>query len=87
MEIVYRSNGAAVEGIADRNGHRKKEGGKGKVSVGEVHKPKVRVASDNSPKHVLPQRFVSVVSEEKQKITEFFPDTTVYYYIKTRVTN
>ena len=30
LEIVYRANGAAVEGLADRNGHRKKEVGKGK---------------------------------------------------------
>ena len=30
LEIVYRTNGAAVEGIADRNGHRKKEVGKRK---------------------------------------------------------
>ena len=50
LEIVYRGNGAAVEGIADRNGHRKKEVAKGKVSVGEVHEPKMRVESANSPK-------------------------------------
>ena len=30
LEIVYRTNGAAVEGLADRNRHRKKEVGKGK---------------------------------------------------------
>ena len=30
FEIVYRANGAAVEGLADRNGHKKKEVGKGK---------------------------------------------------------
>ena len=30
LEIVYRANSAAVEGLADRNGHRKKEVGKGK---------------------------------------------------------
>ena len=30
LEIVYRENGAAVEGLSDRNGHRKKEVGKGK---------------------------------------------------------
>ena len=27
LEIVYRANGAAVGGIADRNGHKKKEVG------------------------------------------------------------
>ena len=29
LEIVYRANGAAVEGLADRNGHRCKEVGEG----------------------------------------------------------
>ena len=32
LEIVYRANGAAVEGVADRNGHRCKEIGEG-ISV------------------------------------------------------
>ena len=30
LEIVYHANGAAVEGLADRNGHRCKEVGEGK---------------------------------------------------------
>ena len=30
LEIVYRENGAAVEGLADRNGHRRKVVGRGK---------------------------------------------------------
>ena len=30
LEIVYLSNGAAVEGLADRNGHRRKVVGEGK---------------------------------------------------------
>ena len=30
LEIVYRTNGAAVEGLADRNGHRRKVVGEGK---------------------------------------------------------
>ena len=29
LEIVYRANGAAVEGISDRNGNRRKEEGEG----------------------------------------------------------
>ena len=50
LEIVYRENGGAVEGLADRNGHSRKVVGKGKVSDVEVHGTKVRVASANSPK-------------------------------------
>ena len=35
LEIVYRENGALVEGLADRNGHRRKVVGEGKsVSSG-----------------------------------------------------
>ena len=30
LEIVYLANGAAVEGLADRNGHRQKVVGEGK---------------------------------------------------------
>ena len=30
LEIIYRANGAAVEGLADRNGHRRKVVGEGK---------------------------------------------------------
>ena len=30
LEIVYRVNGAAAEGLADKNGHRRKEVGEGK---------------------------------------------------------
>ena len=31
LEIVYRTNGTSVDGIADINGHRKKEVGKEKI--------------------------------------------------------
>ena len=31
LEIVYRENGAAVEGLSDRNGHRRKVVGEGKI--------------------------------------------------------
>ena len=30
LEIFYRANGAAVEGLADKNGHRRKVVGEGK---------------------------------------------------------
>ena len=31
LKIVYRANGAAVEGLADRNGHRQKVVGEGEI--------------------------------------------------------
>ena len=37
LEIVYRKNYSSIEGIADRNGHRKKEVGEGEsVSWGST---------------------------------------------------
>ena len=48
--MVYHANEAAVEGLADSNRHRRKVVGQGKMSVGEVHGPKVRGVSANSPK-------------------------------------
>ena len=50
LNILYRASGAAVEGLSDRNVHRRKLVGEGNVSVGGVHKPKVRGTSANSTK-------------------------------------
>ena len=50
LEIVYCTNEAAVDRLSGSNGHRQKVVGEGKVSVGEVHGPKVRGASEKSPK-------------------------------------
>ena len=55
LEIVYHANGAVFEGLSDINGDKKRRWAKGKVSVGVLHKPKVRVAKANSPKYVLLQ--------------------------------
>ena len=53
LENFYRANGAAVEGLAGRNGHRRKVvGERGGVSWGGAQ-TKVRGASANSPKYVL----------------------------------
>ena len=50
LEIVYLANGAATEGLADSNGHRRKLLGEGKsVSWGGA-RTKVRGASVNAPK-------------------------------------
>ena len=85
LEIVYRENGAAVEGLADRNGHRKKEVGKGKsVSWGGA-KIKGEVCEYELTKNMFfHSDFLKLRHKKKWKITEFFPDTTVFYYLKTR---
>ena len=50
LEIFYCANEDAVERIYDRNVHKRKVVGEVKVSVGEVHGPKVRDESVNLPK-------------------------------------
>ena len=83
LEIVYRENGAAVERLADRNGHRRKVLGKGKSvrwSDVEVHGPKVRIAGANSPKKMLFHSDLMKMCPMKiRNISEFFPDITVFY--------
>ena len=49
FEIFYLANVAAVEGLADRNGHIRKVVGEGKSVSWGGHGPKVRGASANSP--------------------------------------
>ena len=50
LESVYCANGAAIEGLADRNSHKQKVLDEEKMSSGKVHGTKVRGASANSPK-------------------------------------
>ena len=51
LENFYQKNGAAVEGLADRNGHRRKlVGEEKKCQLGEINGPKLRGASVNSSK-------------------------------------
>ena len=85
LEIVYRENGAAFEGLADSNGHRLRLVGEGKsVSWGGA---RTKGTTRTHKKYVLSQLSVEVLSEEKHNITEFFLDTTVFYDYKTRVAN
>ena len=79
LEIVYRANGAAVEGIADINGHRYKEEGEGGIfslggaqTKGEVHECEL------IKNMFLHSDFLKLCHKKKRKITEFFPDTTVF---------
>ena len=53
LEILYRENGAAVEGLADRNGHRRKVVGKGK-SVRCGGAPTTREACECALAHKMP---------------------------------
>ena len=88
LEIVYRSNGAEVEGLADRNGHRRKVVGERKiVSWGGVRTKGKGHECELTKNMFLHSDMLKLCLKKKWKINEFFPDTTVFYDYKTRVAN
>ena len=79
LEIVYRANGAAVEGLADRNGHRRKVVGEGKsVSWGGARTKGKGRKCKRTKNMFLHSDLLNLCLKKKRKINEFFPDTTVY---------
>ena len=80
LKIVYRANGAAVEGLADRSGHRRKEVGE----VGSVSWGGARIKGGVREYKLTKKMFfrtdlLQLYLKKKRKITEFFSDTTVFY--------
>ena len=66
LKIVYLENGASVQGLADRNGHRRNVVGEGKsVSWGGARTKGKGARVRTHQKDVLSQGSVEVVSEEK----------------------
>ena len=80
LEIFYRENGAAVEGIADRNGHRKKEVGKGNsVSWGGARTKGEGCECELTKNMFFHSDLLKLCHIKQRKITDFFLDTTVFY--------
>ena len=80
LEIVYRVNGAAVEGLEDRNGHRCKEVGEGKSFSWGGARTKGEGCKCELTKNVLfHSDLLKLCHTKRRKITEFFPDTTIFY--------
>ena len=81
LEFVYCANGAAVEGLADRNGQRRKVLGEGKsVSWGGARtKGKGRECKITKNMFLHSDMF-KFCMKKKYNIADFFPDTTVFYY-------
>ena len=80
LEIVYLENGAAVEGIADSNGHRRKVLGERKsVSWGGAQTKGKGRECKLTNKMFLHSDLLKLCLKKKRKINEFFPDTTVFY--------
>ena len=88
LEIGYRVNGAAVEGLADRNGHRRKVVGEGKsVSWGGARNKGKGRECKLTKTIFLHIDLLKLCLEKKHNISEFFSDTTVLYHQKTCVAN
>ena len=80
LEIVYLANGAAVEGLADRNGHRRKVVGDGKsVSWGGARTKGKRRECELTKKMFLHSDLLKLCLKKKRKTNEFLPDTTMFY--------
>ena len=80
LEIVYRVNGAEVMGIADRNGHRCNEVGEGEsVSWGGARTKGEGRKCELTKNMFFHSDLLKLCHKEKRKLTEFFPDTTVFY--------
>ena len=83
LEIVYRANGAAVEGLASRNGDRQKVVGEGKsVSWGGARTKGKGREYKLTKKMFLHSDLLNLCLKKKHNISEFLPDTTVFTIIK-----
>ena len=85
LEILYSANGASVEAMSDRNGHRRKVVGEVKsVSWGgaqtEGKERKCKLTKNIS----LHSDMLKLCLKKKHNITDFFPDTKTIYDSKTR---
>ena len=79
LEIVYRANGAAVEGLADRNGHRRKVVGEGKsVSCGGAQNKGKGRKYELTKNMFLHSDMLKLCLKKKHNITDLFPDTTFF---------
>ena len=83
LEIVYQANGAGVEGLADRNRHRKEEVGEGKsVSWGDARTKVEGRECKITIKMFFHNDLLHLSLKKIRKITDFFPATTVFCDLK-----
>ena len=80
LESVYRENGAAVEGLDDRNGHRRKVLCKGKsVRCGGARTKGEGCECELSKKMLFHSYLLKLCLMKRRKISDLFLDTTVFY--------
>ena len=79
LEIFYRTNGSTVEGLADRNGHRRKVLGEEKSVIWGSAWTKGKGRECGITKNIsFHSDLLKLFLKKKHNITEFFPDTTVF---------
>ena len=79
LKIVYRANGGAAEGLADRNGYRRKVVGEVKsVSWGGARTKGKGRECKLTKNMSLQSDLLKLCLKKKHNITEFFPDTTFF---------
>ena len=79
LEILYRENGAAVEGLTDRNGHRRKVVGEGEsVRCGGARTKSEGRECELTKKMLFRSDLLKLCLMKRRKISEFFPDTNVF---------
>ena len=80
LEIVYHENGATVEGLADRSGNRRKLVGKGKsVRCGGARTEGEGCECELAKTVLFHSDLLKLCHMKRRNISEFFPDTTVFY--------
>ena len=80
LEIIYRANRASVEGLADRSGHIRKVLGEGEnVSWGGAPTKGKGRDCELTKNIFLHSDLLKLCLKEKHNISEFFPDTTMFY--------
>ena len=88
LEIFYRANGYALEGLADRNGHRRKVVGEQKtVSWGGAQNNDKERECELTKNMFLHSDLLKLFLKKKHNISEFFPEPTFFNDKKTRVVN
>ena len=79
LEIVYHTNGAAVEGLVDRNGNIRKELGKWNSVSCEGAKTKGEGRECKLTKNMFfHSDLLKLCHKKKRKITDVFPDTNAF---------
>ena len=80
LEIVYCENGATVEGFANINGHRRKVVGKGgSIRCGGARTKGEGRQCELAKNMLFHSDLLKLCLMKRRKISEFFPDTTVFY--------